>query len=60
MLTKTKMFVYTLLIFIYLSANLKLLLGEFNRYYEHFKVLTYGALLVIPLLIWVDRKNNLS
>ncbi len=60
MLTKTKMFVYTLLIFIYLSANLKLLLGEFNRYYEHFKVLTYGALLVIPLLIWVDKKNNLS
>ena len=60
MLIKTKISVYALLILIYLSANLKLLLGVFNEYYEHFKVLTYGALLVIPLLIWVKRKTDLT
>lgn len=47
-----------LLILIYLSANLKFLLGEFNRYYEHYKVLTYGALLLLPLLAWVSRKGK--
>lgn len=46
------------LIFIYLSANLSILLGEFNRYYEHYKLLTYGALLLIPLLIWQRKKNQ--
>ncbi|HXB12443.1 MAG TPA: glycosyltransferase family 87 protein [Bacteroidia bacterium] len=34
----------------YLACNLRLLLGEFNVYYMHFKILTYGALLVIPML----------
>jgi hypothetical protein len=41
-----------LLVLIYLSGNLKLILGEFNRYYEHYKILTYGTLLLIPLLAW--------
>lgn len=45
-----------LLATIYLCANLKLLLGEFNEFYEHFKILTYGALLLIPLLVWVNRQ----
>ncbi|MES2680006.1 MAG: glycosyltransferase family 87 protein [Bacteroidota bacterium] len=47
-----------LLALIYLVANLKILFGEFNRYYEHFKILTYAALLLIPLLIWVVRENK--
>lgn len=34
----------------YLLCNLSLLLGEFRDYYDHFKILTYGALLLIPLL----------
>jgi len=34
----------------YLLCNLELLLGEFGEYYDHFKILTYGTLLVIPLL----------
>lgn len=34
----------------YLLCNLSLLLGEFREYYDHFKILTYGALLIIPLL----------
>lgn len=46
-----------LLALIYLATNLKLLLGEFNYYYEHFKILTYGALLLIPLLMWASRRR---
>ncbi len=34
----------------YLCCNLSLLMGEFNVYYMHFKILTYGALLIIPIL----------
>ena len=37
-------------IFIYLLCNLKLILGSYNEYFEHFKILTYGALLLIVLL----------
>jgi len=36
----------------YLLCNLSLLLGEYRDYYTHFKILTYGALLVIPLLVF--------
>lgn len=38
------------LVLSYLLCNLDLLLGEFREYYDHFKILTYGALLIIPLL----------
>lgn len=55
---QTKLTVCTLLILIYLCANLKLLLGTYNNYYDHYKILTYGALLIIPLLIWVSRKTK--
>lgn len=50
-----------LLLLIYLSVNLKLLLGTFNPYYDHYKILTYGALLLIPLLVWlINRKGILK
>jgi hypothetical protein len=55
----TKRIIVFLLSLIYLSANLSVLLGEFNHYYEHFKILTYGALLLIPLLIWSSQKRAL-
>jgi len=45
-----------LLILIGLSFDLKLLLGEFNAYYDHFKIITYSALLLIPLLAYVSKK----
>jgi hypothetical protein len=51
---------------IYLTANLKILLGEYNRYFEHFKVLTYGALMLIGLLmlvfyrVWKTESHNFS
>jgi hypothetical protein len=48
----------TALVLIYLSGNLKILVGEFNRYYEHFKILTYGALLLIPLLVRIAVKSR--
>lgn len=42
----------SLISLVYLASNAKILLGEFNQYYEHFKILTYAALLLIPLLAW--------
>lgn len=50
---KSSTFIYisgAVLTLIYLSVNLKLLLGEFNQYYEHFKILTYGALLLVVVM----------
>ncbi len=47
-----------LMIFIYLCGSLSVLLGEFDYYYQHFKILTYGALLVIPLLAWVFNRSH--
>ncbi len=34
----------------YLLCNLNLLFGQYREYYDHFKIMTYGALLVVPLL----------
>ena len=43
----------------YLAGNLALLLGEFNAYYQHFKILTYGALIVIPMLaVCIPKSSN--
>lgn len=44
----------------YLLCNLSLLLGEFRQYYDHFKILTYGVLMIIPLLAvcYPLRKNS--
>ncbi len=46
------------LVLIYLVCDLKLLAGEFNHYYEHFKILTYGALLLIITLAICDPKEK--
>ncbi len=43
--------ILTILILSYLLCNLRLLVGAYRQYYDHFKILTYGALLVIPLLV---------
>jgi hypothetical protein len=55
--TKFRMIVIFLSV-IYLCCNLKILLGAFNRYYEHYKILTYGALLIIPLLMMIRADLN--
>lgn len=54
-----KLTVSGLLTLIYLSVNLKLLLGTFNPYYDHYKILTYGALLLIPLLVWLMSRKGI-
>lgn len=57
--TKKEFYTISFLLFlIFLSFSLKILLGEFNQYYEHFKILTYGALCLIPLLAWVWHQTR--
>jgi hypothetical protein len=47
-------------IIIYLLCNLKLILGAYNEYYEHFKILTYGVLLLIVLLAVCVPKEKIT
>lgn len=49
-----------LLAVIFLSFNLKVLLGEFNSIYEHYKILTYGGLLVVFLLFYKPIKLSFT
>lgn len=46
----TKIVWSTTLLIAYLAVSSHFILGEFNRYYDHFKVLTYGIFLLIILL----------
>ncbi|GAB4199496.1 MAG: hypothetical protein Fur0023_01890 [Bacteroidia bacterium] len=39
---------------IFLCFNLKIILGAFNEYYDHFKILTYGGLMVIGMMIYIS------
>lgn len=57
---KAHPFILCAVIFIFLCFGLKLFLGMFNDYYDHYKIVTYGALLLIPLLVWlrVQVKKN--
>ncbi len=61
-----KVLYIVLLSIIALCGNLKIWLGEYNGYYEHFKILTYGALLLIPLLalafreVYGEEEDNLN
>lgn len=41
----------SLCILLFFLLNSSFVLGEFNKYYNHFKTLTYGTLLLIPMLI---------
>jgi hypothetical protein len=34
----------------FLLCNLSFLLGEYNIYYAYFKTLTYGMLMIVPML----------
>jgi len=51
-------FMLSMGIVIYLLCNLKLMAGAYNDYYEHFKILTYGALLLIVLLAMCKPKDK--
>lgn len=50
---------FAIMAIVYLTVNLKLILGEFNPYYEHYKLLTYGTLLlIIPLSILRPKSES--
>jgi hypothetical protein len=55
---KSSQLVQLVLLLVYLGFNLKLLLGTYNDYYEHFKIITYCALLLIPSLVIVKWKRK--
>lgn len=52
-------YLYASLVFIYLIFNLKIILGEFNPFYEHFKIITYGALWLVISLFLKPVKSTL-
>ncbi len=53
--------IFMFLVISYLLCNLNLLFGQFREYYDHFKILTYGAILIIPLLaICYPLKKTIS
>lgn len=54
-----KIFLWASGIFIYLCCNLKLILGEYNHYYEHYKILTYGALWLLVVLAYTTSGKKL-
>jgi hypothetical protein len=41
---------FILLSIIYICFNLHLLLGEFREYYDHFKIISYGSILLVLVL----------
>ena len=50
----------SVLILIYLLSNAHLLLGEFRQYYDHYKIITYGGLLMIVLLAFLKPDKLLK
>lgn len=44
----------------YLFCNSILILGEFNAYYYYFHIITYGALLIIPMLAVCTHPKQFS
>jgi len=58
--SKQKIGIISSLVVIYLSFNLKVLVGEFNPYYEHFKILTYGSILLVFLLFYKPIKKSFT
>lgn len=52
---------FYLLIIVYLCFNLNLIAGSFNEYFDHYKIVTYGALLLVVGLIFTQQMSkNLS
>ena len=50
----------SMLIIIYLFTNAHLLLGEFRQYYDHYKIISYGGLLMIVLLAFLKPSRLLK
>lgn len=43
---------------VYLSTNSHLILGEYSKYYDHYKTLTYGVLLLIIILAFCKPERD--
>jgi hypothetical protein len=41
---------------VFLLCNSRLLLGTFNKYYDHYKTLTYGVLLLLIIMVCCPPK----
>lgn len=46
------------LVILFLCFNLKVLLGMWNEYYDHYKILTYGGLITLVLMLLVGKKKG--
>ena len=46
------------LVILFLCFNLKVLLGMWNEYYDHYKILTYGGLITLVLMLLVGKKKD--
>ncbi len=56
-LSPTHLFLF---IIAFLCFNLKILLGIFNEYYDHFKILTYGSVIIIFIQICIKPKISVA
>lgn len=57
-ITKTQYYLRVSLIsLIYLCFNIHLILGEFREYYDHFKIISYGSILLV-ILISICKPNS--
>lgn len=58
---KTKKYILiTLTCFVYLLTNSRFILGEFNHFYDHYKTLTYGVILLMILLVFCKPDKLIS
>jgi hypothetical protein len=57
---KVKWQFLTILILIYLLTNAHLLLGSYREYYDHYKIITYGGLLMVVLLAFLKPDKVLK
>ena len=57
---KINVVILPILILIYLLTNAHLLLGEFRKQYDHYKIITYGGLLMIGLLTFLNPDKLLK
>lgn len=56
---KKKIGLVSTLILVFLVTSSHLLLGQFGNHYDHFKIITYGVLILVPLLA-LCRPANLE
>ncbi len=48
------------MVFVFLAFNLNLLFGAYTAYYNHFKIVTYGALFLMVLLAFAKPKEDVK